>query len=243
MDPSTMRDPPVSVSPEFPSPTSPLSLCSPISPHRSSPPPSLGRQARGRDAHLREGLRLPHQVRGVAGLLLRLRLVRGVLAVASGGNPRSVSGYKMGKVHAAFQEFQHRRDGLIKALTANLDTIIEEAKKIGKETPYDQRKCLWGLEDKSWELRHAAYPCSEAPPQPEPLPPFEEGMSLIQWTRIVADFSYAWLATFSAYLSSSFTLEERYSSNSSSVGCLAYKSMVFKPYHCSSTFFVRKLST
>ncbi|XP_047048117.1 PHD finger protein ALFIN-LIKE 3-like [Lolium rigidum] len=115
----------------------------------------------------------------------------------------------MSKVHAALQEFQHRRDGLIKGLTANLDTIVEEAKRIGKETPYDQRKCLWGLEDKSWELRHAEYPCSEAPPQPEPLPPFEEGMSLIEWITIVADFSYAWLATFSAYLSSSFTLEER----------------------------------
>jgi hypothetical protein len=74
----------------------------------------------------------------------------------------------------------------------------------------DQRKCLWGLEDKSWELRHAEYPSSEAPPQPEPLPPFEEGMPLSEWIRIVADFSYAWLASFSAYLSSSFSLEERF---------------------------------
>jgi hypothetical protein len=64
------------VSPEFPSPTSPLSLCSPnFSP--SILAASIPRQARGRDAHLREGLRLPHQLRGVAGLLLRLRLVRG----------------------------------------------------------------------------------------------------------------------------------------------------------------------
>lgn len=79
----------------------------------------------------------------------------------------------MSRVHTAFQELQHRQDGLIKALNTNLDTLIEEAKKISNETPYLQRKCLWGLEDKGWELRHAAYANFKAPPQPQPLPPFE----------------------------------------------------------------------
>jgi hypothetical protein len=33
--------------------------------------------------------------------------------------PSIFSDHKMSKVHAAFQEFQHRRDGLIKALNAS----------------------------------------------------------------------------------------------------------------------------
>jgi hypothetical protein len=71
-----------------------------------------------------------------------------------------------------------------------------------------ERKCLWGLEDKGWELRHAAYIKFKAPPQPQPLPPFE-GMSPSEWTELVADYSFG---AYAGHLSSSFSLEERFGS-------------------------------
>jgi hypothetical protein len=74
-----------------------------------------------------------------------------------------------------------------------------------------ERKCLWGLEDKGWELRHAAYIKFKAPLQPQPLPPFE-GMSPSEWTELVADYSFGWLISYTGHLSSSFSLEERFGS-------------------------------
>lgn len=81
-----------------------------------------------------------------------------------------------------------------------LDTFMEEGKKIGENTPYEQRKCLWGLKDRSWELRYGTYSCG-APAAPHPLVPFEDGLEVDEWVDLVADFSNAWLVYVSAYKS------------------------------------------
>ncbi|CAO2167295.1 unnamed protein product [Urochloa humidicola] len=111
------------------------------------------------------------------------------------------------QVDCLFKEYVARREGLIKAFDSGLETLVEESKKVGEHTPYEQRKFLWGLEDKSWELRGAVY--GECEPQPQPLLAFEEGLQLDKWVSRVADYSDAWLAGFLAYKSLSFSLQER----------------------------------
>lgn len=71
----------------------------------------------------------------------------------------------------------------------------------------EQRKFLWGLEDKSWELLCAVY--GESEPQPQPLLAFEEGLQLDKWVSQVADYSDAWHAGFLAYKSLSLSKQER----------------------------------
>ncbi|CAO1942548.1 unnamed protein product, partial [Urochloa humidicola] len=120
-------------------------------------------------------------------------------------NPRTMS-----QVEVAFQEYQDRREGLIKALSKGLETLIKEAKKINKHTPYKERKCLWGLQNKGWELKLPIYPTFEEPPHPQPLPEFDEAVTtLTEWMSLVSDYSDAWLAGFSAYNSLSFSQHER----------------------------------
>ncbi|CAO2195499.1 unnamed protein product [Urochloa humidicola] len=116
----------------------------------------------------------------------------------------------MSRVEIAFQEYQDRREGLIKALSKGLDILIEEGKKINKHTPYEERKCLWGLNNKGWELKRPVYPTFGEPPHPQPLPEFDEAVTtLAEWISLVSDYSDAWLAGFSAYSSLSFSQQER----------------------------------
>ncbi|CAO1946826.1 unnamed protein product [Urochloa humidicola] len=116
----------------------------------------------------------------------------------------------MSRVEITFQEYQDRREGLIKASSKGLATLIEEGKKINKHTPYEERKCLWGLKNKCWELKRPIYPTFEKPPHPQPLPEFDEAVTtLTEWMSLVSDYSDAWLAGFSAYNSLSFSQHER----------------------------------
>lgn len=73
----------------------------------------------------------------------------------------------------------------------------------------EERKCLWGLLGKEWELKQATVSRLGEPLDPEPLPQFDAVTSLAEWSNLICDYSDAWLVGFMAYKSKSFSLEER----------------------------------
>lgn len=106
-----------------------------------------------------------------------------------------------------FKEYEARRNGIIEALTSDLDELLKESKDVQMNTPFLERKCLWGLPDGSWKIKHAEYQAVGQIPQPQPLIAF--GKQWDEWVSRMADLSDAWIISLADYQSRHLSLDER----------------------------------
>ncbi|KAG8376190.1 hypothetical protein BUALT_Bualt09G0037400 [Buddleja alternifolia] len=100
------------------------------------------------------------------------------------GNPRTVE--------EVFRDFKGRRNGLIKALTAEKENL-----------------CLYGLPTETWEVN---LPAEEVPPElPEPALGINfarDGMQEKDWLALVAVHSDAWLLSVAFYFGARFGFDK-----------------------------------
>lgn len=112
------------------------------------------------------------------------------------GNPRSVE--------EIFKDFSGRRDGLLKALTTEVDDFYRQC------DPEKDNLCLYGYPDESWEVN---LPAEEVPPElPEPALGINfarDGMQRKDWLSLVAVHSDAWLLAVAFYYGARFDKNER----------------------------------
>lgn len=99
---------------------------------------------------------------------------------AAGSFPRNVE--------EIFEDFQNRRNGLLKALTDDADDFYQQC------DPSRDNLCLYGLRDGSWAVD---LPADEVPPElPEPCLGINfarDGMARRDWLALVAVHSDSWL--------------------------------------------------
>ncbi|XP_078446811.1 PHD finger protein ALFIN-LIKE 2-like [Wolffia australiana] len=111
-------------------------------------------------------------------------------------NPRSVE--------EIFKDYSGRRNGLIRALTGEVDEFYALC------DPDKENLCLYGHPDGSWEV---TLPAEEVPPElPEPglgINFARDGMNRKDWLSLVAVHSDSWLLSVSFYLGARFNRNER----------------------------------
>eukprot|EP01018_Ginkgo_biloba_P033515 Gb_25088 [translate_table: standard] len=100
-----------------------------------------------------------------------------------------------GTVEKVLQDFKGRRDGIIKALTIEIDEFYALC------DPEKGNLCLFGYPDGSWDVNR---PADELPPElPEPLLGINfvrEEMDKNEWISLVAAHSDAWLSAVWSYI-------------------------------------------
>nr|GMC78096.1 PHD finger protein ALFIN-LIKE 4 [Ipomoea batatas] len=122
----------------------------------------------------------------------------GAAAAAAGGgqyNPRTVE--------EVFKDFKGRRNGLIKALTTDVNDFYQQC------DPEKENLCLYGFPSEQWEVN---LPAEEVPPElPEPALGINfarDGMQEKDWLSLVAVHSDAWLLAVSFYFGSRFGFDK-----------------------------------
>ncbi|XP_077231620.1 PHD finger protein ALFIN-LIKE 4-like [Tasmannia lanceolata] len=110
-------------------------------------------------------------------------------------NPRTVED--------VFKDFRGRRQGMIKALTTDVDKFYQEC------DPEKENLCLYGLPNESWEVN---LPAEEVPPElPEPALGINfarDGMQEKDWLSLVAVHSDAWLLAVAFYFGARFGFDK-----------------------------------
>ncbi|XP_031103106.1 PHD finger protein ALFIN-LIKE 4-like isoform X1 [Ipomoea triloba] len=121
----------------------------------------------------------------------------GAAAAAGGGqyNPRTVE--------EVFKDFKGRRNGLIKALTTDVNDFYQQC------DPEKENLCLYGFPSEQWEVN---LPAEEVPPElPEPALGINfarDGMQEKDWLSLVAVHSDAWLLAVAFYFGSRFGFDK-----------------------------------
>lgn len=107
-------------------------------------------------------------------------------------------------VQAVFEDYKKRREGLVKALTTDVDIFYEQC------DPEKENLCLYGFPDGTWEVQ---LPADEVPPElPEPALGINfarDGMRRNDWLALVAVHSDAWLMAVAFYYGAKFGPTER----------------------------------
>jgi len=107
-------------------------------------------------------------------------------------------------VEEVFEDFNSRRNGLIKALTVDVDKFYLQC------DPEKDNLCLYGFPDATWEVQ---LPADEVPPElPEPALGINfarDGMQKKDWLALVAVHSDAWLMAVAFYYGAKFDKVER----------------------------------
>uniref|UniRef100_A0A7N0TWB8 PHD finger protein ALFIN-LIKE n=1 Tax=Kalanchoe fedtschenkoi TaxID=63787 RepID=A0A7N0TWB8_KALFE len=102
-------------------------------------------------------------------------------------------------VEEVFSDYQGRRAGLIKALTADVETFYQQC------DPEKDNLCLHGLPNETWEVN---LPVEEVPPElPEPALGINfarDGMQENDWLLLVAVHSDSWLLSVAFYFGARF---------------------------------------
>ncbi|KAL8040268.1 hypothetical protein ABFS82_10G084500 [Erythranthe guttata] len=110
-------------------------------------------------------------------------------------NPRTVE--------EVFRDFKGRRNGLIKALTTDVEDFFQRC------DPEKENLCLYGLPSEKWEVN---LPAEEVPPElPEPALGINfarDGMQEKDWLALVAVHSDAWLLSVAFYFGSRFGFDK-----------------------------------
>jgi|EP00230_Micromonas_polaris_P004340 hypothetical protein len=100
--------------------------------------------------------------------------------------------------------FENRREGLIMALTTDVEDFYAES------DPDKENLCLYGNPDGTWEVQ---LPAEEVPPElPEPALGINfarDGMQRKDWLALVAVHSDAWLMAVAFYYGAKFDGKER----------------------------------
>lgn len=106
-------------------------------------------------------------------------------------------------VEEVFRDFRGRRDGLLKALTTDVERFYQEC------DPDRDNLCLYGLPTGLWEVN---VPVEEVPPEiPEPILGInfsKEGMRKSEWLLLVAIHSDAWLISLAFYFGARFKFDK-----------------------------------
>ncbi|ACO67116.1 predicted protein, partial [Micromonas commoda] len=106
-------------------------------------------------------------------------------------------------VEDVFDNFSARRDGLIKALTTDVEDFYAQC------DPDKENLCLYGNPDGTWEVQ---LPAEEVPPElPEPALGINfarDGMQRKDWLALVAVHSDAWLMAVAFYYGAKFDGKE-----------------------------------
>eukprot|EP00218_Dolichomastix_sp_CCMP3274_P011609 CAMPEP_0170136024 /NCGR_PEP_ID=MMETSP0033_2-20121228/2921_1 /TAXON_ID=195969 /ORGANISM="Dolichomastix tenuilepis, Strain CCMP3274" /LENGTH=244 /DNA_ID=CAMNT_0010371673 /DNA_START=44 /DNA_END=778 /DNA_ORIENTATION=- len=107
-------------------------------------------------------------------------------------------------VDEVFDDFYARREGLLRALTTEVDAFYAQC------DPSKENLCLYGNPDTTWEVQ---LPAPEVPPElPEPALGINfarDGMQKKDWLALVAVHSDAWLMAVAYYYGAKFDRGER----------------------------------
>ncbi|EXB36879.1 PHD finger protein Alfin1 [Morus notabilis] len=102
-------------------------------------------------------------------------------------------------VEEVFSDFKGRRNGLIKALTSDVEKFYQQC------DPEKENLCLYGLPNEAWEVN---LPVEEVPPElPEPALGINfarDGMQEKDWLSLVAVHSDSWLLAVAFYFGARF---------------------------------------
>lgn len=106
-------------------------------------------------------------------------------------------------VEEVFKDFKARRNGLIKALTTDVEEFFQRC------DPEKENLCLYGLPNERWEVN---LPAEEVPPElPEPALGINfarDGMQEKDWLALVAVHSDAWLLSVAFYFGARFAFDK-----------------------------------
>ncbi|KAL8464340.1 hypothetical protein ACS0TY_034024 [Phlomoides rotata] len=115
--------------------------------------------------------------------------------VGANNNPRTVD--------EVFKDFMGRRNGLIKALTTDVEEFFQRC------DPEKENLCLYGFPSEEWEVN---LPAEEVPPElPEPALGINfarDGMQEKDWLALVAVHSDAWLLSVAFYFGARFGFDK-----------------------------------
>ncbi|KAI5392017.1 PHD finger protein ALFIN-LIKE 2 [Lathyrus oleraceus] len=107
-------------------------------------------------------------------------------------------------VEEIFKDFSARRDGIVRALTQDVDEFYTLC------DPDKDNLCLYGHSNESWEV---TLPAEEVPPElPEPALGINfarDGMNRRDWLSLVAVHSDSWLLSVAFYLGARLNRNER----------------------------------
>mmetsp|Transcript_20297 Transcript_20297/g.24267 ORF Transcript_20297/g.24267 Transcript_20297/m.24267 type:complete len:222 (-) Transcript_20297:642-1307(-) len=107
-------------------------------------------------------------------------------------------------VDEIFEDFSARRNGLIRALTTDVDDFYYQC------DPEKENLCLYGHSDSNWEVN---LPVEEVPPElPEPALGINfarDGMEKRDWLKLVAVHSDAWLLSVAFFYGAKLAKAER----------------------------------
>ncbi|KAK4754046.1 hypothetical protein SAY87_002150 [Trapa incisa] len=111
--------------------------------------------------------------------------------------------YNPRTVEEVFRDFKGRRNGLIKALTTDVEEFYQQC------DPEKENLCLYGFPSEQWEVN---LPAEEVPPElPEPALGINfarDGMQEKDWLSLVAVHSDAWLLAVSFYFGARFGFDK-----------------------------------
>uniref|UniRef100_A0ACD6A7K3 Uncharacterized protein n=1 Tax=Avena sativa TaxID=4498 RepID=A0ACD6A7K3_AVESA len=117
---------------------------------------------------------------------------------------RAPSSSRPRSVEAIYKDFSGRRDGLVRALTSDVDDFFDLC------DPDKENLCLYGNADGSWEV---ALPAEEVPPElPEPALGINfarNGMHRRDWLSLVAVHSDSWLLSVAFFFAAPLSANER----------------------------------
>ncbi|KAI7727689.1 hypothetical protein M8C21_008152 [Ambrosia artemisiifolia] len=117
------------------------------------------------------------------------------MEAAAAYNPRSVE--------EVFRDFKGRRNGMIKALTTDVEAFFRQC------DPEKENLCLYGFPSEQWEVN---LPAEEVPPElPEPALGINfarDGMQGNEWLSLVAVHSDAWLLSVAFYFGARFGFDK-----------------------------------
>lgn len=111
--------------------------------------------------------------------------------------------YNPRTVEEVFRDFKGRRQGIIKALTTEVEDFYQQC------DPEKENLCLYGFPSEQWEVN---LPAEEVPPElPEPALGINfarDGMQEKDWLSLVAVHSDAWLLSVAFYFGARFGFEK-----------------------------------
>ncbi|KAJ8566127.1 hypothetical protein K7X08_037242 [Anisodus acutangulus] len=111
--------------------------------------------------------------------------------------------YNPRTVEEVFRDFKGRRNGLIKALTTDVEEFYQQC------DPEKENLCLYGFPSEQWEVN---LPAEEVPPElPEPALGINfsrDGMQEKDWLNLVAVHSDAWLLSVAFYFGARFGFDK-----------------------------------
>ncbi|KAK4372838.1 hypothetical protein RND71_008222 [Anisodus tanguticus] len=111
--------------------------------------------------------------------------------------------YSPRTVEEVFRDFKGRRNGLIKALTTDVEEFYQQC------DPEKENLCLYGFPSEQWEVN---LPAEEVPPElPEPALGINfsrDGMQEKDWLTLVAVHGDAWLLSVAFYFGARFGFDK-----------------------------------